>query len=592
MTIEVIFIFFIIVAVFIAFILEKFPPNVVALAASAVLLATGILETSEILSVFSNSAPITIAMMFIISASLERTGILQIISRFLKKTAKDSSLKFMLVMMFCAGIASAFMNNTPIVILMTPVVISLAASLNIAPSRLLIPLSFSAIFGGTLTLVGTSTNILINSVAKQNGEAAIGMFEMTLPGLIFAAIGMIYMVFAGRFLLVDRYSLSSLVAEQPRRQFLTEVLISHDSKYIGKKISELKDVALKEEVAILDIVRGDKSLRRMQEDILMEVGDRLVIEANAGHLVGLKENGQLKIKDSATGYEAIRSDETVVVEASIGPKSALIGRKIINLGLARKYGVYVIAVHRNDTNMGHDFENLALRFADTLLLEGSAESIKRLLDEGNVINLSEAEERPIRRHKAPIAIAVIISVMSLAALNVMPIAGLAIIGAVIVMITGCVDADEAYDAIDWPILFLIFGMLGLSMGMEKTGAAQIIVEVVFALVQNIGPLAILLSIYILTSILTEMVSNNAVAVLIAPIVIGLAQELGLDARPFIMAVLFASSASFATPIGYQTNTFVYGAGGYKFKDFLKVGLPLNIIFALASLIIIPLFFPF
>lgn len=592
MTTEIIFIFFLIICVFAAFIWEKFPPNVVALGASAILLATGILETSEFLGAFSNSAVITIAMMFIVSAALERTGVLQIVSRFLKKAAKGSYLRLMLTMMFCVALASAFMNNTPIVILMTPIVISLASGINVAPSRLLIPLSFSAIFGGTLTLIGTSTNILIGSVAMENGEPAIGMFEMTLPGLIFGAIGTVYMIFAGRFLLADRYSVSSLISEQPRKQFISEVLVRHDSQYIGKSIAEIKEAAQKEDITILDIRRGDETLRRRKDNFLVEAGDRVTIEANAGSLVGLKENGVLSINNADVGYEAIRSAKNVVVEASIGPKSALIGGKISKLGLARKYGVYVIAVHRDDKNISHDFENINLRFADVLLLEGTAESIKRLLDEGDVINLSEAEEKPIRRQKAPIAMAVLLMVMLLAAIGIMPIAGLAVIGAVIVMAAGCVDAEEAYDAIDWPILFLIVGMLGLSMGMEKTGAAEVIVKAFVSLLQGVGPLAILFAIYILTSALTEMVSNNAVAVLIGPIVIGLAHELGFDARPFIMAVLFAASASFATPIGYQTNTFVYGAGGYHFKDFIKVGLPLNIIFATLAVAIIPLFFPF
>lgn len=592
MTIEIIFVFFLVIFVFAAFIWEKFPPNVVALGSSAVLLATGILETHEFLSVFSNSAPVTIAMMFIISASLERTGVLHIVGRFLKKAAQGSYLRLMLSMMLCVALASAFMNNTPIVILMTPIVISLASSLKMAPSRLLIPLSFSAIMGGSLTLIGTSTNILMGAVAKQSGEPVISMFEMTLPGLVFAAIGMIYMIFAGRFLLVDRYSVSSVISEQPRKQFISEVLVGHSSQYIGKSIAQIKELAEKEDITILDIRRGDRSLRKGKDDFLIEAGDRVTIEANAGSLVGLKEDGVLSIENSDVGYEAIRSAKNVVVEASIGTKSALIGRKIANLGLARKYGVYVIAVHRNDKNIRRDFENINLKFADILLLEGSAESIKRLLDEGDVINLSEAEEKPIRKRKAPIALAVMFSVMILAALGVMPIAGLAIIGAVVVMATGCVDADEAYNAIDWSILFLIIGMLGLSIGMEKTGAAEVVVKNVVMLLQNVGPIAILLGIYILTSTLTEMVSNNAVAVLIGPIVIALAHELGFDARPFIMAVLFAASSSFATPIGYQTNTFIYGAGGYKFKDFLKVGLPLNIIFAFSAVIIIPLFFPF
>ncbi|ETX26576.1 SLC13 family permease [Roseivivax isoporae] len=233
-----------------------------------------------------------------------------------------------------------------------------------------------------------------------------------------------------------------------------------------------------------------------------------------------------------------------------------------------------------------------MQFADTLLLEGTPEGLQRLMEDGGIINLSEPSERATRRSKASVAIVTIFGVMGLAALDVMPIAGLAVIDAVIVMMARCVDPEEAFDAIDWRILFMIFGMLGLSMGMDETGTARVIVETVVGAVGGIGPIAILAAVYVLTSALTEMGLNNAVAVLIGPIIIALVIELGYDPRPFIMAVMFAASASFATPIGYQTNTFVYGAGGYKFSDLLKVGLPLNIIFAALAVLIIPIFFPF
>jgi di/tricarboxylate transporter len=233
-----------------------------------------------------------------------------------------------------------------------------------------------------------------------------------------------------------------------------------------------------------------------------------------------------------------------------------------------------------------------LQFADTLLLEGPPEGIQRLMEDGGIVNLTTPSEQAMRRSKAPIAILTILGVMGLAAANVMPIAGLAVIGAVVVMMTRCVDPDEAFDAIDWRILFLIFGMLGVSLGMQETGTARLIVETVVGLLDGFGPLVILAAVYVLTSILTEMVTNNAVAILIGPIVIGVAVQLGYDPRPFIMAVMFAASSSFATPIGYQTNTFVYGAGGYKFRDFLVVGLPLNVIFAVVAVLVIPFFFPF
>lgn len=591
MTLEVIFIFALVLAVFIAFIWEKYPPEVIALASSAILMVVGILDTSEFLSVFSSSAPMTIAMMFIISAALERTGVLQIISNILKRSADGSYLRSLFVIMFFSMISSAFMNNTPIVIMLTPVVISLAASINMAPSKLLIPLSFASIFGGTLTLVGTSTNILMSTVASEHGQPEIGMFEMTLPALFFVAVGFTYMMLLSRFLLPDRYSLANIVSSQPERKFIAEILIPADSDHIGKPV---KDFSLPVEGAsIIDMVRRNISVRRRMKDLEIRAGDRFILKTDASELLSLKEDGQVEFSSSLPqGLEPVTASESLLMEASINEKSNLMGRRLVDLGLARKYGVYVIAIHRNDENLNEDFESIKLKFGDTLLLEGPAEGIKRLLEDGNIINLTEPQDRPIRRSKAPIAFITIIGIMVLAAMNVLPIAGLAIIGATIVMITRCVDPDEAFDAIDWRILFLIFGMLGLSLGMEKTGAAELLVGAVVGITDNIGPVGLLFAVYVLTSLLTEMISNNAVAVLIGPLVIALAEQLGLDPRPFIMAVMFAASASFATPIGYQTNTFVYGAGGYKFKDFLKIGIPLNVIFALLATAVIPLFFPF
>lgn len=280
------------------------------------------------------------------------------------------------------------------------------------------------------------------------------------------------------------------------------------------------------------------------------------------------------------------------MEGNVSSHSSFAGKTLGNLNLYRRYGVFIIAIHRDDENVSKKMDNITLKFGDTLLIEGTAENITRLLDDGNVVNLNEPQEKPIRKAKAPLAFLTIICVMLFSAIGVMPIASLALIGAVFVMMTKCVDADEAYNSIDWQILFLIFGMLGLSIAMEKTGAAELIVGLVISLVDGLGPVAVLCIIYVLTSILTEMVSNNDVAALLGPIVIGIAEQMGLDSRPFLMAVMFAASASFATPIGYQTNTFVYGAGGYKFKDFLKVGVPLNIIFAIVATIILLIFFPF
>ena len=591
MSFDQIFVLALLAGVFLCFFREIFPPAVTALGAASVLLAAGILDTDQFLQVFSSEAPITIAMMFVISAALERTGVLAILGDLLRAQARGSYLRVILIMMGGTILASAFMNNTPVVILLTPIMISMAGSVGVMPSRLLIPLSYASIFGGMLTLVGTSTNILMSGVARDAGQPPVTMFEMTLPGLAMAAVGALYMVLAGRFLLPDRTSLAGTIGGEGKRKFMARLLIPAGSRYVGKKLDDLPFNT--SHTRILDVIRGEVSMRRYLRGLVLAPGDRVVIKTDTGEILGLRDDGQVEFRDvSGQGFEPVTAEQTLTMEASISPQSNLRGRALADLQLRRQYGVYVMAVHRNDRNISDRIEDTRLQFADTLLLEGPPDGLQRLVQDGDIINLSAPTERAPRRDKAPIAIATIITVMTLAAMGVMPIAGLAVIGAVVVMMTGCLDADEAFQAIDWHILFLIFGMLGLSQGLDNTGAARLIVEAVVGLMQGVGPWAVLAAVYLLTNLMTELITNNAVALLIGPIAIALAQQLGFDPRPFIIAVMFAASASFATPIGYQTNTFVLSAGGYRFRDFLVVGLPLNLILAAVAVLVIPLFFPF
>ncbi len=593
MTFEIILVFVVAICAVILFATEKLSVDLVALLIMASLLILGIVSPEEGIRGFSNQATVTVAAMFILSAALFKTGAVSYLAKLTTTLFKKNYWLGMISVMFAVGFFSAFINNTPVVAVFIPILLGVAKDIKTSASKLLMPMSFASMFGGVCTLIGTSTNILVSSIAEEKGLPPFSMFEIAPLGLVMFAVGMTYMLLIGIRLIPDRRKEGDLIESFSLQEYIAEVVLLKNAPSVGYAIKDspfVKEI----DVAIVDIQRGDEIVAVPPPEFVFNEGDVLRVRCDMEKFKKIQERkgvlfkSQFKWRDADVESEDIKLTEVVLVF-----NSDLIGKSLADLEFREKFGAIVLALRHRGKLMRDKIADTKLSAGDTLLLEVKTDRYNQLRQNPAFVVISETEKVVYRKRKLIPALVIVAGVILSATLGIAPIVVSSIVGAILLVLVGCIKMEEVYQAIEWRIIFLLAGVLTLEAAMENSGAAPLISKTIISLVIDWGGLIALVSaFYLMTFIFTEMMSNNATAALLTPIAIATANALQVNPRPLLVAVMFAASASFMTPVGYQTNTLIYGPGQYRFADFLRVGTPLNILFWIVATIFIPYFWSF
>ena len=592
MNIEIIIVLLILSFGFFLFIKEYFSIDVTALIILSSFFGMGYLTPSEAVSGFSNPAVITIGLLFILSSAIQKTGLLEYIVVTINRLVHSSKIIGLAAYYFTISIASSLINNTAIVAIFMPITIRLAHNYHVSPSKMLIPLSYAAILGGTLTLVGTSTNLLVNSIyMSYEGSQPLGMFEFLKYGSIILVIGTVYLLFIAPRLIPSRTTTSSLTKSYHLGGYLTEMKVKKGSVLVGKSCFD-RSINQNYDVTVLDIIRDKKHIVKDIRRTILKEGDILFVRGTLENFLRMKEvEGVALLTDEKLTQSELEQEDNELVECLLTDDSGLVGKSLMSTNFRQIYGAFILAIRREGDIFRKKIAHMKLRAFDTLLVYGPSKKIASLSDGGNFIVLGKVQARLIKEKFWWVSIYVVLISIIFAAVGYIPIMKGAFLSVVILLSLKIITAQESYQSIHWQVIFLIAALIPIGIVIQKTGTADWIgnniSNFIFLFSSELQPYVLLATIYFITMILTEISSNVATAIIMVPIAIAVSNQLGLEPRPFVFTVAFAASSSFITPIGYQTNLMVYGPGGYKFSDYTRVGLPLSLILLVSAVLIIP-----
>ena len=580
------------------FVMEILPIEVTAMGAIGILLLFDVLTWQEAISGFSNPAVITIGAIFIMSRALVKTGFLEVFADFLAKKGGNRKWLTIFIFLLTVSIISGFINNTAAVAIFIPLGIDLCQRFRISPTKVLLPLSYAAIFGGTLTLIGTSTNLIVSSIMEEMNMAPFSMFEFTKLGLIFLVLGTLYNMIISKWFMPSRSIISSLTRKYHMGSFLTEFKVGEDSPLIGNAYKDL-DISQKYNLQVYKIIRDSENIRFNLQNIIIREGDIFLVHINVKDMLKFKDEMKvLLLTDVKMNVAELTGKNHVIVEGLVSQQSALIGKTLQEFDFRNRYGSFVLAVKRQRELLRDKIAHIRLKFSDTLLIMVPKERLEILRTSNNLIVLEELDIHLRYERYWWFSILVIPAVMLLAAFGVIPIVKAAILGAILLLVMRTLSIQDAYESISWSVIFLIASLVPMGIAIQKTNLDEVTGDLIIGIGTLIGggegldPVIILAVLYGVTFILSAFISNVAVAVMLTPIGIMLATILNVDPRPFLVAICFGASCSFMTPMGYQTNMMVFAPGQYRLKDFFQMGIPLTLVFWITAVYWIPRFWAF